>query len=443
MGIKSADSNWFGTHKWFGCFLKDANALDKHTVWNYDVKQFPVDTDGHLMTTSSGPDLRVITSPYATSAAVVSAVSGAFKYYTHYDDGSNLDLSAMTTGEVLQYNLYVEASAITSSIASTEYYHFPYVPSGDWLHYAKGKTNYGLAGSSIFNSWDYAAIGDSPVLPLFSATSARPHVYMASAEVNGTRHGSNWKDNYPRNPDEQLNNPAHIECRCCEGWKVKIHNYRLNIVKYQNPTGVALKSNGYVSLKVASKGACLSDAVLCAMVEKRLVIPFGCNESVDTANESAKQTAAGCDVDVNGHGARLKVDSCDWGTIAMEIGGDCNPPPSGGGGGGGGYPGYGSSHPAPPVILCGKPLMSTSYTASLEAISNQDLIGPFKTIGELRKAMGLPSGPAWDAESHTDIFDRIRRDGNASLREVIESAVAGQVNAALANITIHQAYKCN
>tara|TARA_R110000765_G_scaffold207284_3_gene312357 strand:+ start:475 stop:1893 length:1419 start_codon:yes stop_codon:yes gene_type:complete len=223
MGIKSSTDNNFGAKKWFGCFLKDANTVDEAMAWSYDIKQLAVNSANNLNMPSSLPDIHVITNPYATSAALVSAVSGAFKYHTYYDDGSNSNTSAMTGGKVEKYGLYAEASAFASSVAATSYYHFPFVPSGDWIHYAKGKKNYGLAGSSTFERWTYGEEDSdiSVLVPNFSATSGNPHMFATSAQAypaNGSMHGAHWVDNYPR---FQASNSEDKKCICCFAWSIE------------------------------------------------------------------------------------------------------------------------------------------------------------------------------------------------------------------------------
>ena len=256
MGIKSADNNWFEGYKWFGCFLKDTNAVDNHTAWSYDIKQLPVTVSGHLDMPSSLGAIRVVTNPYATSAAAVAAVSGVFKYHTHYDDG---ETSALRATKV---TMYAEASAMTSSVASTKYFHFPYVPSGDWLHYAKGKTNYGLAGSSIFEGWHYEAeevYADSKRLNTFSSTLAQPHLLMASgkSDSSGSNHGVNWVDNYPRGKvsSSQGAAPGGYECKCCHGWSLHLSN-GANISVKTNEEGSYLHLNAHLRVAAADKTGC-------------------------------------------------------------------------------------------------------------------------------------------------------------------------------------------
>ena len=235
MSIKAGANNNFGSLKWFGCFVKDANVIDEAMAWSYDVKQLAVDSANNLNMPSSLPDIHVITNPYATSAALVSAVSGAFKYHTYYKDGSDLDPSAMTSGEVVEYGLYAEASSFASSVASTSYYHFPFVPSGDWLHYAKGKTNYGLAGSSTFERWGLdSGETTSKLVDSFSSVSGNPHMFATSAEAFPTSSldGAYWIDNFPR---FQASNSEDKYCKCCLAWSFKGRgSVSINNITYKN-----------------------------------------------------------------------------------------------------------------------------------------------------------------------------------------------------------------
>lgn len=280
MSIKAGANNNFGSLKWFGCFVKDENLIDEAVAWSYDVKQLAVNAAGHLNMPSSLPDIQVITNPYATSAALVSAVSGAFKYHTYYDDGTNGDVSAMISGEVDKYGLYAEASAFASSVAATSYYHFPFVPSGDWLHYAKGKTNYRLAASSTFERWtSNSGEVNSVVLPDFSATSGNPHFFATSAEAfqaSSSEHGVNWVDNFPRT---LASNSAATEqeCKCCFAWKMHSKaGGALSVGKRTIGNDAKpqywLKLNITVNLKMARYIGCDDE---CAQAQKRVGMAAG------------------------------------------------------------------------------------------------------------------------------------------------------------------------
>ena len=263
MSIKAGANNNFGALKWFGCFVKDENLLDEAMAWSYDVKQLAVNAAGHLNMPSSLPDIQVITNPYNTSAALVSAVSGAFKYQTYYDDGTNGDVSAVLSGDVDKYGLYAEASAFASSVAATSYYHFPFVPSGDWLHYAKGKTNYRLAASSTFERWtSNSGEVNSVVLPDFSATSGNPHFFATSAEAfqaSSSEHGVNWVDNFPRTLDSN-SAATEQECKCCLAWKISSKGGGVLSVGKRTFTGHStqywLKLNISVSMDMARRIGC-------------------------------------------------------------------------------------------------------------------------------------------------------------------------------------------
>ena len=446
MGIKSANNNWFGTRKWFGCILKDQNSIDKHTTWSYDVKQFPVDTDGHLNSASATGDVMVLTNPYATSAAVVAAVSGVFKYHTHYDDGSGRDLSAMSSGRVVKVTMYAEASAMTSSIPSTKYINFPYIASGDWLHYAKGKTNYGLAGSSVFDAWGY----DSEVLAegqsgtAFSSTPAHPTMFMASSRVTSSdsNHGVNWIDNYPRLKSSPNQNGESMpqECFCCWGWRVEMSNsyprqtlLRITEVPPDASGGggqAFFEFRGGANLKAVIEEKCWWHPQLdpCEKVERLLTQGVRTEGPTGTATPTVgfasfhfrKYTPPSMEISMHTYYIEKKEmddfcgDTSNWG------------------------PGLGvvrdGPGQTPGTATCGKHLQFQSEHIPINGLN---VTGRQYTMNDLRLHLGLPRNAD---ESASQLLKEIHEDGGAMIQLARDCAEV--INKQLGMITIDPHYKC-
>ena len=233
MAIKSSAVNYFGTQKWFGVFTKDVNLLDNTSDWYYDIKQLPVTAANNLNMPSSLPDIKVVTNPYDTSTALVSAFSGLLSEHIEYQ------YPGVSASEYISGHTYLAASSLCSSVPASHYLTVPYVYSGDYLTYSKGWTEYKRNNVSVFEHWNpQEAPLDAEEAHLFSSTSSTTYFYNRVTVPNAaaSANGANWAYRFPHSSNRS-NLTGDESCDCSDGWSFRgIFTIKLETHIYKDMT---------------------------------------------------------------------------------------------------------------------------------------------------------------------------------------------------------------